>query len=48
MQELKIVIAVLLQRYHLSVVRDARISPNLMMRPVHGMPMCIGQQNGYR
>ncbi len=46
MQELKIVLAVLLQRYRFSVVRDARISPNLMMRPVHGMPMRIGRQDG--
>ncbi|MBD2864121.1 cytochrome P450 [Paenibacillus oceani] len=46
MQELKIVLAVLLQRYRLSVVRNARISPNLMMRPVHGMPLRIGQLDG--
>ncbi|TLS53206.1 cytochrome P450 [Paenibacillus antri] len=46
MQELKIVLAVLLQRYRFSVVRDARISPNLMMRPVRGMPMRIGRHDG--
>ncbi|WP_327204855.1 cytochrome P450 [Paenibacillus sp. DMB20] len=46
MQELKIVLAVLLQRYRYSVVRDARISPNLMMRPVHGMPLHIGPHGG--
>ncbi|MEC0256328.1 cytochrome P450 [Paenibacillus lautus] len=46
MQELKIVLAVLLQRYHFSLVRHAKITPNLMMRPVHGMPMHISQEHG--
>jgi len=46
MQELKIVLAVLLQRYRLSVVHDAAISPNLMMRPVRGLPMRIGPHDG--
>ncbi|MDH6670719.1 cytochrome P450 [Paenibacillus sp. LBL] len=46
MQELKIVLAVLLQRFNFSLVRNAKITPNLMMRPVHGMPMHISLDHG--
>ncbi|WP_019422243.1 cytochrome P450 [Paenibacillus sp. OSY-SE] len=45
MQEMKIVLAVLLMRYRFSVVHHAKISPNLMMRPVSGMPMRIFPQD---
>jgi hypothetical protein len=31
----------LLQRYRLSLVPNAKISSNVSMRPVHGMPMRI-------
>ena len=34
-QELKIVLATVLQRYRLAVVPDARISTNVAMRPTH-------------
>ena len=46
MQELKIILAVLLQRYQFSLVHNAKITPNLMMRPVHGMPLRITLKNG--
>ncbi|MEF3310476.1 cytochrome P450 [Paenibacillus sp. GYB004] len=38
MVELKIVLSILLRRYRIGITRNAKISPNLMMRPVHGMP----------
>lgn len=44
-QEMKVVLAILLQRHRFSVVRDAKISPNMMMRPIHGMPMRIVPQD---
>lgn len=44
-QEMKVVLAMLLQRYRLSVVPDARISSNISMRPVHGMPMRVFPQD---
>ncbi|MCU6709524.1 cytochrome P450 [Paenibacillus sp. J5C_2022] len=39
MQEMKLVLAVLLQHYRFSVVPHAKITPNIQMRPVHGMPV---------
>ncbi|MBJ8009694.1 Cytochrome P450 [Bacillus mycoides] len=44
-QEMKVVLAVLLQRFQFSVVHNAKISPNMMMRPIHGMPMHITSQH---
>ncbi|PTM57768.1 cytochrome P450 [Desmospora activa] len=44
-QEMKVVLAILLQRYRFSAVHNAKISPNLMMRPVHGMPMHVVPQD---
>ncbi|MGG4439972.1 cytochrome P450 [Brevibacillus fortis] len=44
-QEMKVVLAILLKRYRFSVVPNAKISPNMMMRPVHGMPMRIVPQD---
>lgn len=41
MQELKVVLSMILQRYQLSVVPNAKIDPNLSMSPIHGMPMQI-------
>lgn len=46
MQEMKIVLAILLQRFHFSLAREAKITPNLMMRPVHGMPVHIRKDRG--
>lgn len=45
MQELKVVLATLLQRYRLSVVPNTKIEPNLVMRPKHGMPMRVFPQD---
>jgi cytochrome P450 len=39
MQELRVVLAMLLQRYRLAVVPNATIAPNIGMRPIRGMPM---------
>jgi len=41
MQELKLVLAMLLQRYRLAVVPGATIAPHIGMRPLHGMPMRV-------
>lgn len=46
MQEMKVVLSILLRRYRFSVVPHAKISPNLVMRPVNGMPMRIVPQDG--
>ncbi|RAL26357.1 cytochrome P450 [Thermoflavimicrobium daqui] len=45
-QEIKVVLAILLQKYRFSVVPHTKIQPNLMMRPVYGMPMNISPQDG--
>lgn len=45
MQELKVVLAMVLQRYRFSVLPNAKIGPNLNMRPIHGMPMRIFPQD---
>jgi hypothetical protein len=42
---MKVVLAMLLQRYRLSVVPNARIATNSSMRPVHGMPMRVFSQD---
>ncbi|MDR6224085.1 cytochrome P450 [Desmospora profundinema] len=44
MQEMKVVLAMLLQRYRLFVVDHTKIEPNLNMRPKYGMPMRIFPQ----
>jgi len=44
-QEIKMVLATLLQRYRLSVMPGARIATNLAMRPVHGVPMHVFPQD---
>jgi cytochrome P450 len=44
-QEMKIVLAMLFQRYRLSVVPHSRISANISMRPAHGMPMYVFAQD---
>lgn len=44
-QEMKVVLAMLLQRYRLSVVPNASISANISMRPTHGMPMRVFPQD---
>ena len=46
MQEMKVVLSILLRRFRFSVVPRAVISPNLVMRPVNGMPMRIVPQDG--
>jgi cytochrome P450 len=45
MQELKIVLAMLLQRYRLAVVPGATIAPHIGMRPLRGMPMRVFPQD---
>jgi len=45
MQELKVVLAMLLQCYRLSVVANTKITPNISMRPAHGMPMHVFPQD---
>ncbi|KMP32365.1 cytochrome P450 [Bacillus cereus] len=45
LQEMKVILAVLLQRFQFSVVHNAKISPNMMMRPKYGMPMYILKPN---
>jgi cytochrome P450 len=43
--EMKVVLAMLLQRYRLAVLPNARIDANLSMRPAHGLPMRIFPQD---
>jgi cytochrome P450 len=45
MQELKVVLALLLQRYRLAVVPNTKIEPNLRMRPPQGMPVRVYPQD---
>jgi len=45
LQEIKVVLAVLLQRHRFSVRPNANISPNMMMRPLHGLPMEVVPQD---
>jgi cytochrome P450 len=45
MQELKVVLAMLLQRYRLAVVPGATIAPHIGMRPIKGMPMHVFPQD---
>lgn len=44
-QEMKGVLAMLLQHYRLQVIVNTRIALNLSMQPVHGMPMRIFPQD---
>jgi cytochrome P450 len=43
--ELKVVLAMLLQRYRLSLVPDAKVGTNVSMRPSPGMPMRVFPQD---
>lgn len=45
MIEIKVVLSILLQRYRISVVQNSKISPNMMMRPIKGMPVRIYNQD---
>jgi cytochrome P450 len=47
MMEIKIVLAMLLQRYGLDLVSGTRVEPNIgiTMRPKHGMPMQVHARN---
>ncbi len=45
MQELKVVLATLLQQYRFSVIPNTKIEPNLLMRPKYGMPMQLFRQD---
>lgn len=44
MHEMKIVLTILLKRYAFTIQQETPITPNLMMRPVKGMPMRISPQ----
>lgn len=44
-QEMKVVLAVLLQRFRFALIPGSKITPNMMMRPIHGMPMHIVPQD---
>lgn len=46
MQELKVVLAMLLQRYRLAIVPGSKISVNFRMRPLPSLPMRIFAQDG--
>lgn len=43
--ELKVMLAMLLQRYRLAVLPGATITPNVSMRPTHGMPVRVFAQD---
>ncbi|WP_028776083.1 cytochrome P450 [Shimazuella kribbensis] len=45
-QEMKVVLARLLQRFRFALIPGSKISPNMMMRPIHGMPMKVVLQDG--
>lgn len=45
MQELKVVLAMLVQRYRLALVPNALIAPSIGMRPARGMPMRVFPQD---
>jgi cytochrome P450 len=45
LQELKVVLAMLVQRYRLAVVPNALIAPSIGMRPARGMPMRVLAQD---
>lgn len=45
MQELRIVLALLLQRFRLAVVPGSRVEPTLGMRPAHGLPVVVHVQD---
>jgi cytochrome P450 len=45
LQEIKVVLALLLQRYRLTLLPNRRITANLRMRPLHGMPMFLFPQD---
>lgn len=44
-QEMKVALAILLQRFRFAMVPDSKITPNMMMRPIHGMPMKVVPQD---
>jgi cytochrome P450 len=45
LQEIKVVLPMLLQRYRFSLVPNTKIDTNITMRPAHGMPMRIVRQD---
>ncbi|USK33163.1 cytochrome P450 [Bacillus sp. F19] len=45
-QEMKVVLAVLLQRFRFAMIPNSKITPNMMMRPIHGIPMHVVPQDG--
>jgi cytochrome P450 len=45
LQEMKVVLALLHQRYRLTLVPNKIITPNLRMRPLYGMPMRLFPQD---
>jgi cytochrome P450 len=45
-QEMKVVLAILLQRFRFVIKPDSKITPNIMMRPIHGIPMKVVPQGG--
>ena len=45
LQEMKVVLALLHQRYRLTVIPKKRITPNLRMRPLYGIPMRLFPQD---
>jgi cytochrome P450 len=45
-QEMKVVLAILLQRFRFVINPDSKITPNIMMRPIHGIPMKVVPQDG--
>jgi cytochrome P450 len=44
--EMKVVLAVLLQRFRFVMISGSKITPNIMMRPIYGIPMKIVPQDG--
>lgn len=45
MQELRVVLAMLLQRFRLAVVPGTRVEPGIGMRPTHGLPVVVHAQD---
>ena len=45
MQELRVVLAMLLQRYRLALVPDQTVVPGIAMRPAHGIQVRVHQQD---
>lgn len=45
MHELRVVLAMLLQRFRLAVVPGSRVEPSIGMRPAHGLPVRVHAQD---